>query len=206
VLRFYRAILALAALPAMLAVNNMYNANQGVTNTELQRYIYAPNYPTWCGAAGMAAREMRVKPTTDPKVLHGVMKANIAECANTSWVQQHPSVWNTAVFSASAAALLAARHEQPAHALRDATLAKNWSADLVSFTHQPGAGQPGPGRNLPSAYRTNAGRINSDATTLIGAIQASAGNTNASSDSLPTHVGSPGGSGASPNAAASAQP
>lgn len=199
--RFYRLCLALAALPTLLAVNNIYNANQGVTNTELQRYIYTPNYPTWCGAAGEAAREMRVKPTTDPKTLHAVMKANITQCADTSWVQQRPAVWNTAVFSAAAAALLAARHEQPAHALRDATLAKNWTQDLVNFTHQPNASMPGPGMNLPSQYRTNAGRMNRDAVALISAVQASSAGTTAASDALPEHVGAP-----SPNAAATSRP
>jgi hypothetical protein len=181
-----------ALLPAVTLAATAVSAPQSVKNSELQRYIYAPNYPTWCGAAHQAAMAMRVKPTTDPKTLHGVMKANIAECANTSYAKQHPQLWNTAVFAGAAAALLAARHEPPAHAVQDATHAKNWSADLINFTHSPGAGRPGPGNNLPSSYRTDAGRINNDAVALLNALQAASA-TPASPDLLPDHVTAPGG-------------
>jgi hypothetical protein len=166
------------------------SAPQSVTTQELQRYIYQANYPTWCGAASQAAREMRVKPTTDPKTLHGVMKANITECANTPYAQQRPALWNTAVFGAAAAALLAARHESAAAAIQDATHAKNWSADIVKFTHSPGPGNGGPSSNTPSMYRTNAGRIHNDANALLEALQKAG--SGASNDGLPSHVSGPG--------------
>lgn len=170
------------------------SAPQSVTTQELQRYIYQASYPTWCGAASQAAMEMRVKPTTDPKTLHGVMKANISECANTPYAQQRPALWNTAVFGAAAAALLAARHEPPAAAIQDATHAKNWSADLVKFTHSPGPGNGRPTTNTPSMYRTEAGRMHDDAVALLSALQKSASGAN--NDGLPSHVTGPGGSSA----------
>jgi hypothetical protein len=180
------AILTIAALSPSLAVAAGMSAQQSVTTGELQRYIYQANYPTWCGAAGQAAREMRVKPTTDPKALHGVMKANIPQCANTPYAQQHPALWNTAVFAAAAAALLAARHEPAAEALRDATHAQNWSDDIVKYMRQP-TGAAG----TPSMYRTNAGRIHSDAVALIASLKTEAAGASAPSDALPAHVSAP---------------
>jgi hypothetical protein len=196
----HRAALAAfaALLPTLAVAASSISAPQSVTTEELQRYIYQANYPTWCGAAGLAAREMRVKPTTDPKTLHGVMKANIAQCANTTYAQQHAALWNTAVFGAAAAALLAARHEPPAQALRDATQAKSWSADIVKFTHQPGAANMGPGTNTPSMYRTNAGRIHTDAVALINAIKASTSGGSTPAGTAPAH--------AAPAASASPKP
>ena len=182
----------LALLSAVARAATAVSAPQSVTTEELQRYIYQASYPTWCGAANQAAMEMRVKPTTDPKTLHGVMKANITECANTPYAQQRPALWNTAVFGAAAAALLAARHEPAAAAIQDATHAKNWSADIVKFTHTPGPAHGGPSGNTPSMYRTNAGRINSDATALLAGLQKS-GSAGSHGDGLPSHVSSPGG-------------
>lgn len=191
-----------ALLPSLGAAQSTASVPQSVTTVELQRYIYAPAYPTWCGASGQAARDMRVNPTTDPVRLHAVMQANIEKCANTSFAKQNPPLWNTAVFAAAAAALLAARNEPAAQALQDATHAKNWSSDIAGFTHQPGAGRPGPGSNLPSMYRTNAGRITTDAVALISALTASGPSATASPDALPDHVPAPAGA-ASPNPAAS---
>ena len=201
---------ALAAVTALVPVAawavTPVTAPQSVTKDELQRFIYEPNYPTWCGDAGQAAREMRVKPTTDPKFLHGVMKANIPNCANTTYAQQHPALWTTAVFGAAAAALLAARHEGPPQALQDATHAKTWSQDLVNFQRTPGYMATGPGSaETPTMYRTNAGRINKDAVALISAIKAHQSSAAAASpDALPEHASAPGASGASHAAASPA--
>jgi hypothetical protein len=191
---FRAALVACIGLvPSFALAVNAVSAPQSVTTDELQRFIYQANYPTWCGQSGQLARELRVKPTTDPKTMHAIMKANITECANTSYAQSHPTLWTTAVFGAASAALLAARHETGAQALKDANHAKTWSGDLVGFVHQPGParmGAPGAG-TTPSMYRTNAGRINRDAIALIDALKSSASGT-APNDSLPTHVAAPG--------------
>ena len=199
------AVVPLAALAAptptpMSTVPAIVTAPQSVTTKELQRYIYAPNYPVWCNTAGQAAREMRVKPTTDPKTMHGIMRANIVDCAGAPYAQQHPALWNTAVFAASAAALIAARHEAPAQAFQDATHAKNWSADIAGFTYAD-AGASGLNSSTPSMYRTNAGRINGDAVALLNAIQGQVPQLASPADSLPAHAkGAPA---AAPAAAAS---
>jgi hypothetical protein len=187
-------------LPSLGVAQTIVWAAHGVTAGELQKFIYSGIYPNWCGAAGQAAREMRVKPTTDPKVLHGIMKANITECANTSYAQQRAPLWNMAVFGAAAAALLAARHEPPGLALRDATHARNWSADIVKFTHNnPYALR---NTNSPSMYRTGAYRMNQDAIALIAAINASMAAP--PSDALPEHETGP--TGSAPQPAGSGSP
>jgi hypothetical protein len=187
---------ALTALALLLpsiaaAAATPVSAPQQVTIGELQRYIYAPSYPTWCYQAGEAARKMRVKPSTDPATMHAIMSANILNCANTTYAQQHASLWNTAVFAASAAALIAARNEPPAQAYQDATHAKNWSADIAGFTRAD-AGASGLNSSTPSMYRTNAGRINTDAVALLAAIQTAAASappsTPAPADALPAHA------------------
>jgi hypothetical protein len=168
-MRYLKTVLLLTIPLGLLAVTTA--TNQSVPTTELQRYIYQAKYPIWCGNATMTANQMRAKPSTDPKFMHEVMKANIAECANTQFAQQNPAVWNTAVFAAAAAALIAARHEEPPQSIRDATHAKKWSKVLVNFVHQPGAAVPGPGNNIPSMYRTDAGRMHNDAVALLGSLQ-----------------------------------
>ncbi len=189
-----RTILAvfITLLPAVAIAASTVSASQSVTTDELQRFIYQADYPTWCGAAGAAAREMRAKPSTDPKTMHGIMKANIPECANTSYAQSHPALWTTAVFGAAAAALIAARHETGAQALEDAHHAKTWSGDLAGFVHTPGPammGRPG-ASTTPSMYRTNAGRINRDAIALISALKSSA-SAPVPNDGLPEHATTP---------------
>ena len=175
IVRMLLRLLSLSpVIPALYAAAALAAAPQDVSDGELQRFIYMAAYPIQCGAAGDAARDMRVNTTTDPVKLHAVMQANIDQCANTQWVQQRPAVWNTAVFSAASAALLAARHEDPGQALSDATNAQQWSAVIAGFTRQSGPGRPGPGMDMPSMYRTNAGRIYRDATSLIGTLQSPA--------------------------------
>ncbi len=190
----HRAAVAafIGLIPSIALAVNSVSAPQSVTTDELQRFIYQADYPTWCGQSGQLARELRAKPTTDPKTMHAIMKANISECANTSFGQSHPALWTTAVFGAASAALLAARHETGAQALKDADHAKKWSNDLVNFVHTPGPGMMGrPGANTqPSAYRTNAGRINRDADALIAALKGSASST-APNDNLPEDVAAP---------------
>lgn len=198
----FAVFIALAVIPAAAAAQT--STPQDVTTGELQRYIYQASYPTWCGSSQQAAAQMRVKPTTDPAFLHSVMKANITQCANTSYAQNHAALWNTAVFSAASAALLAARHEPMPQAMVDAKHARNWSTDLAGFVHTTGPGVPGNGPNVGSVYRTNATRIQSDADALIETYEASA--STGSPDQLPDHVGAPGGqagtAGASPAPAA----
>ena len=168
------------------------SAPQGISDGELQRFIYLQGYPMFCSESAQMARDMRAKPTTDPKFLHKVMKANIGECANTQQAQKAPAVWTTAVFAGAAAALLAARHEQPAQALQDAKHAEQWSNDLVNFERQPGYANVGPGQNYsPSMHRTDAGRINRDAAALIKALHAAKASS-ASPDALPEHAAPPG--------------
>jgi hypothetical protein len=191
-LRFVALIAAVTLLlPSAVLAASTAAAPQGVTGGELQRYIYQAQFPSWCGDAGMVAREFRVKPSTDPKTLHNVMKTYIA-CANGSYAQNHPALWNTAIFGAAAAALLAARHEGSQTALRDATYAANWSQDIVNFTHQPGAGNPGPGSNTPSMYRTNADRMHKDATALIAAFSKAHTSPAPLDTALPAHAAAPG--------------
>jgi len=198
-MRFSTTLLLFAflAVPVSALAATGASVPQSVPTAELQRYIYQANYPNWCGAAGQAVREMRVKPSTDPKVMHGIMKANITECANTPYAQQHAAVWNTAVFGAAAAALIAARHETGAAAIQDATHAKNWSEDIVKFTHQPGAGSGGPSQYTPSMYRTNANRMHGDAVALLAALKSSS--SGATPDALPAHVQGPTGTAATPH-------
>ena len=184
---FRAAGAVLAALLPLPALAVTY-APHGVSNVELQRFVYSPNYPNWCGSAGMAAREMRVKPTTDPSALHGIMKAAIVDCAEGSYAQSHQALWNTAVFGGAAAALLAARNEPPALALRDALHAKNWSADIVKFIYQRRTARAS---NQPSQYRTDAYRINQDASALVEAILAQNPGLIPAPDDLPKHPRSP---------------
>lgn len=185
----YAAFISLAAIPASVAAQTT-STPQDVTTVELQRYIYQASYPTWCGSSQQAAAQMRVKPSTDPVFLHSVMKANITQCANTPYAQNHAALWNTAVFSAAAAALLASRNEPLPQAMVDAKHARNWSSDIAGFVHTTGPGVPGNGPNIGSVYRTNAGRIQSDADALIETYEAQA-STGSSPDQLPDHVGAP---------------
>lgn len=188
---FLRILPVFLAVPSLAFAAATSTAPQGVTDVELQRFIYQMTFPSWCGAAFQAAQDMRVHPTTDPQKLHAVMKADIDHCANTSWVQQRPAVWNTAVFSAASAALLAARYEPAAAALPDAASARDWSSIIAGFTHQPGAGRPGPGMNMPSMYRTNAGRINQDSIALISALQSAGGASGAPSTAATPNAAAP---------------
>src|ERR1700722_9945920 len=101
---FRAALVACIGLvPSFALAVNAVSAPQSVTTDELQRFIYQANYPTWCGQSGQLARERRVKPTTDPKTMHAIMKANITECANTPYAQPHATPWTRAVCDASTA-------------------------------------------------------------------------------------------------------
>lgn len=178
---------ALLMLPLLAFVTSV-SPPQEVPNGELQRFIYMGNYPTWCGEAQVLTRRMRVNPSTDPAFLREVMVATIQNCANTNHALQNAPLWNQAVFAGAAAALLAARHQSLSGALRDATYAKDWSAEIINFVHRPGPGRPGSGRNIPSQFRTDAGRINRDADTLIAAIHAASRSTQPAPDSLPNEI------------------
>ncbi len=161
----HRAVLAaLAVLAPSVAVAYPFESTQKVPTGELQRYIWQARYPGFCLAADTAARNFRAKPVTDPATMHAIMKANIPECANTNYAQNNAGVFTTAVFGAAAAALIAARHEPASAAIADATHARNWGSDLAKMTRDNGQG-------TPSMYRTNAGRIATDARALLAAIQ-----------------------------------
>src|SRR5271166_5804651 len=130
-------VAALAALAAFLplatpAANSVMGAPQAMTSTQLLQYIYAAQYPQWCGAAGQWANKLRVKPVFDPKTMHAVMKAT-TDCSNTQYAQMHAPVWNMAILGAASAALIAARHEPPEQAILDATRSQKWSSDIVNF-------------------------------------------------------------------------
>lgn len=181
---FLRAVLPVLLITPLLAATSV-SAPQEVPNGELQKFIYLGTYPTWCGDARVATQKMRANPSTDPAFLQEIMVATIQKCANTSYVLQRPPLWNQAVFAGASAALLAARHESPADAERDAMHAKNWSAEIVAFVHKPGPGHPGPGQNIPSALRTDAGRINRDADALLAALK---NVRHPSSDNLPSQI------------------
>jgi hypothetical protein len=159
------AALAAALVPALAAaLNNIYSAQQGVTTGELQRFIYAPTFPMVCGDAAQVAAQMRVHPASDPKTMHHVMKVYTA-CTKTRAAGSNSALWNTALFGAAAAALLAARHEPLPDSLTDAGYAKSWSEALVKF-------ERGYNSNQPSYYRTGADRMHTDAVALIAAIKA----------------------------------
>lgn len=186
-------VLIRAALPVllmfpMLAFVTSVSPPQEVPNGELQRFIYMGRYPTWCGEAQVLVGKMRANPTTDPAFLHEVMVATIKNCANTQHALQNAPLWNQAVFAGASAALLAARHQSLSVALRDATYAKDWSAEVINFVHRPGPGRPGSGRNIPSNFRTDAGRINRDADAMIAAIHQASGGTRPAPDTLPNEI------------------
>ena len=173
------ALFAMLAWFPSLASAADHMATQQVPTGELQRYIYQAQYPQYCLAANQAARDMRAKSSTDPATMHAIMKANIPECANLQQAQNNLPVFTTAVFAAAAAALIAARHEPPAQAVTDATHARNWGNDLAKLTRNTQYG-------TPSMYRTNAGRIATDATALLAALNAAP-----AGDTLPAHVSNP---------------
>jgi hypothetical protein len=162
-------------------------APQKVAVAELQRDVYSASYPVWCGAAQQAASAMRFKPTADSEALRGVMVANITGCATTAHAYQHPGLWGKALFSAAAAALLAARSEPPHRALQDATHAQSWAALVANFTFESRPnGQPS--GDDPLRYRTDAGRIESDAEALIAALRAGGAAVPQPPDDLPNQI------------------
>jgi hypothetical protein len=175
------ALAALAILtPSVAFAAYPFASTQNVPTGELQRYIWQAQYPGFCLAAQTAARDFRAKPVTDPATMHAIMKANILECANTNYGQNHLYVFTTAVFAGAAAALIAARYEPPSAAIADATHARNWSNDLARMTRDNGQG-------TPSMYRTDAGRITTDAIALLAAIHGGA----PAADAFPAHVSNP---------------
>jgi hypothetical protein len=175
------ALVALAILtPSVAFAAYSFESTQKVPTGELQQYIWQARYPGFCMAAQTAARDFRAKPVTDPDTMHAIMKANIPECANTNYGQNNLPVFTTAIFAAAAAALIAARHEPASAAIADATHARNWGHDLAIMTRDNGQG-------TPSMYRTNAGRINTDAIALLAAINGGA----PAADAFPAHVSNP---------------
>lgn len=161
----YRAAALLAALALGLgsAASAMTTAKQGISNGELLRFIYTARYPLGCVDADAAARALRQNPTSDVATLHHIMAVDLA-CARGPYGLHSRELANGAITSASAAALLAARHESGADALRDARAARAGSKRVVDDRKDY--------HFQPSIFTEMAGRINRDANALLEAMRA----------------------------------
>ncbi len=169
-------------------------APQSVTKDDCSARIYEPNYPTWCGDAGQAAREMRVKPTTDPEFLHGVMKANIPTVRTRRTRSSIRHCGRRPSSAPAAGGTTAQRADEGRRRLsQDATPAKSWSQDLINFQRTPGYMATGPVRRRRRRCigRTPAAS-DKDAVALISAIKAHQSSAAAASpDALPSTLSAP---------------
>jgi hypothetical protein len=139
--------------------------SQSISEGELQRMVTTGRYPIGCQDATLASKGLRAKPTTDPATLHGAVKAFRA-CATGPYGAGSSALRNQANFNASAALLLAARHEADAAAMTDAQNARTLAQAIVEYRRPDNLRTPGL-NNDPSAYRTDAGRIARDAAALL---------------------------------------
>lgn len=169
------AAAALSALLAAPASAMISNTGQGVPGDELLRFVYSRPFPIQCSDAGQAGRDLRANPSSDPAVLHAVMSVYLS-CANSPAGRHSAELYNNAMYGFAAAALLAARHESATAQSDDLRSAQTASRAIVEFYRSPRSFQ-GPQPVDPSIFRTNAGRIDADATALLTAIEAPAPNS-----------------------------
>jgi hypothetical protein len=138
--------------------------SQSISEGELARMATTGSYPIGCQEAALASRGLRAKPTTDPATLHGAVKAYRA-CAIGPYGAGSSALRNQANFNASAALLLAARHELNVTATSDAQAAGALAQAIVAYRRPDNPRTPGLNDD-PSIYRTDAGRIARDAAAL----------------------------------------
>jgi hypothetical protein len=112
------------------------------------------------------------------------MIATFVECARGPWAASNGGLFNSAVFAASSASLLAARYETGSAAFSDAQNAAHGADLIVNYQHglRPGQSANMVNKYAPSAYLTDAGRIKRDATALIASLPPSAHHAAAASD------------------------
>jgi hypothetical protein len=143
-------------------------ANQKIADSELQRFITQGRYPSGCSESTIAANTLKAKPTTDAAQLR-LAAGTFHACATSPYGVASFSLRNAANFSAAAALLLAARHDDPASARKEAESARTLAQSIVTFTNPSGAsGKSRPPD--PSPYITDAGRISRDADALIASL------------------------------------
>jgi hypothetical protein len=153
--------LLLAAVTAVAS-----HGGQHISDGELQRFIYSGRFPIGCSEATVAANAYRANPITDPARLHRLAQTFRA-CATSPYGLNSDAVRNHANFNTAAALLLAARSEQPAEVVRDATAAQTLAHSIVSYARPSGARTPRYDTYDPSPYRTDAGRIARDAAAML---------------------------------------
>jgi hypothetical protein len=146
-------------------------AAQSLPDSQLEMFIRNTPFPVQCGEAQMASAQMRVKSTTDPATLHKMTQAYVA-CAKTPYAANNGALFNSAIFAATAASLLAARHQTGAAALADAQNALKGASLIQGYsrgTTPHGGAQAS--QNTPSMLLTNAGRMGNDAKAIIASLQ-----------------------------------
>ncbi len=135
-------------------------AGQLITTGELQRIIWGSTFPNVCGDVRLAVNGMRAKPTTDPKAMHQFISV-VTKCGTSPFAAHYEGLYNMSVYTASAAALIAARNEGPKAAAGDAQFAIDASNIILGVGRGPGGGY------MNSPYASNARRIGTDAQTLL---------------------------------------
>jgi hypothetical protein len=157
-------LLSPLVLVAVLATAPAH-ANQSISDGELARFTYAQQFPLGCQEAAYTSNRLRAKPTTDPATLHEAANTFLA-CAASPYGEGSSALFNRATFAAAAAFLLASRNEAAPQAARDASLARQLAASIVDY-RRPNSVRTPALNNDPSPYRTDAGRIVRDATSLL---------------------------------------
>jgi hypothetical protein len=166
--RFARSFATVAFLASGITAAN---AMQQIPDGELQRFVYQTRFPVQCGDAGIAVSKMRQSPTTSPPTLHGMIRTFV-DCAKGPWSKSNGALFNTSVFAASAAALLAARHEHGLAATVDAHNALHGAKLITAYQSGTRPGLPSRTTNpyAPSPYITDANRIKTDAQELLAGL------------------------------------
>jgi hypothetical protein len=141
-------------------------AAQLITDGELQKVMWSASFPNVCGDVRLAVNGMRSKPTTNPAALHQFI-AVVTKCGTGSFAAHYEGLYNLSVYTASAAALLAARHEGAKAATGDAQFAVD-AANIIL-----GVGR-GRGGDVQSPYAGTAQRIKTDAHSLLASLSATA--------------------------------
>ena len=162
--RFFAVLTAaFAALAPTVAL-----ASAPPTNDELYRYAYSITYPMQCYDASQAVAKLRTNPAyqNDVKELHAARKG-FMECANTRWAMTHSALYNGALYSAAAVSLLAARQETGKAAVKDATIAREATDQILAYTRGPSNAGSIKNQNTPSMLTTNAQRMHDSAKTII---------------------------------------
>lgn len=176
----------------LLSTTSLAGASENVSDGELQRFVFQSHVPIQCGDAAVSVNRMRSNPTTDPAMLHAMIRAFV-DCAKSPWSTNDGPLFNTAMFAASSASLLAARHEDGLAASVDARNVVRGTQVISDYERgvDPGRSARRVNQFAPSPYITDANRIESDGKALVVALPPPADESLPPSDAVPALPAAP---------------